>query len=506
MSDTSINNRVAKNTIVLYLRTMLTMLISLYTSRVVLNSLGVENYGIYCVVAGFVSMLTILSGSLSASISRFITYELGKGDCSKLRVLFNTSVLIQVSIALLVFSVGELLEHYIINSVLQIPFERITAATWTYHCSLLVFVINLIYVPYNASIIAHEKMTTFAFVGIFDVLLKLAIALLISISIYDKLIVYSILLLVQAFVVCIIYILYCKSRFTECRFCKQIDRGVLKEMTSFAGWAFLTSGAAVLNSQGLNMLINIFFGVALNAARGVAAQVEAVVMRFVNDFTTAINPQIIKSYAEGDLSTVNILICRGAKFSYYLLLFLSLPVIFEANILLHWWLGIVPNHTVIFFRLTMVASMLSTLGNTGVTACMASGNIKNYTIILTSIGLLVFPLTIIAYKLGFPAESCYIVYILIYSIITIVRLFLMKRLIHFPVVMYLKKVMIPIIKVTALAVILPIFSYYFMPEGILRFFITLALCVLGVTSAILLQGLTDRERLKILQQINLKII
>ena len=251
MSDNIANNkRIAKNTVVLYIRTFITMLVSLYTSRVVLNSLGIENYGIYCVVAGFISMLTILSGSLSSSISRFITYELGKKNSSNLSVLFTTSVLIQVSIAAVVLIVGETLGYYIINSFLQIPASRLDAATWAYHCSLLIFTINLVYVPYNASIIAHERMTAFAYVGILDVFLKLLIAFVISKSEYDKLIVYSILLFFQALLIASIYILYCRKNFNECKLCRKIDRKILKSMTSFAGWAFLTSSASVLNTQG----------------------------------------------------------------------------------------------------------------------------------------------------------------------------------------------------------------------------------------------------------------
>lgn len=507
MSDNIVNNkRIAKNTVVLYIRTFITMLVSLYTSRVVLNSLGIENYGIYCVVAGFISMLTILSGSLSSSISRFITYELGKKNSSNLSVLFTTSVLIQVSIAAVVLIVGETLGYYIINSFLQIPASRLDAATWAYHCSLLIFTINLVYVPYNASIIAHERMTAFAYVGILDVFLKLLIAFVISKSEYDKLIVYSILLFFQALLIASIYILYCRKNFNECKLCRKIDRKILKSMTSFAGWAFLTSSASVLNTQGLNMLINIYFGVVLNAARGVASQVEAVVLKFVNDFTTAINPQIIKNYADGNLSAMNVLICRGAKFSYFLLLFLSLPVLFEADILLHWWLGLVPDHTVNFFRLTMVASMLTVLGNTGVTACMASGNIKKYTIILTSIGLLVFPLTILAYELGLPAECCYIIYILIYLVITIVRLFLMKQLVRFPILMYVNKVVFPVVVTTIAAMILPLSSYLFMQAGILRFLLTTVLCILGTVCGVFLLGLSSGERSTIVKAVKNKLL
>ena len=348
-------------------------------------------------------------------------------------------------------------------------------------------------------------MTAFAYVGIFDVILKLIIAIIISKSPFDKLIVYSLLLLLQTILICVIYVCYCRRNFVECTLSKRIDMVMLKKMTSFAGFAFLTGGAAVLNTQGLNMLINVFFGVTLNAARGIAAQVEAVVLKFVNDFGTAINPQIIKNYAEGNYMAMNILICRGAKFSYFLLLLLSLPVMLEAHILLYWWLGIVPEHTVNFFRLTMVASMLTVLGNTGVTACMASGNIKKYTLILTSIGLLVFPLTILAYKLEYPVESCYIIYIIVYSVITIVRLLLMKELIEFPVLMFLKTVLLPVVLTTIFAIILPFCSYIFLQEGIFRFFVTLVLSVIGTIFSVMFLGFTENERIAIIKMLVNKI-
>lgn len=500
------NKRIAKNTIVLYMRTILTLLVSLYTSRIILNGLGVEDYGIYCVVAGFISMLAILSGSLSSSISRFITYELGKEDKSGLNILFTTSIVIQGFIAVLVLIVGELLSNSIINLFLNIPSDRIDAATWTYHCSLLIFTVNLISVPYRASIIAYEKMTAFAYIGILDVILKLIIALFILFSRYDKLIVYSLLLLAQAIMICFVYVLYCRKNFKECKLCSKIDKRTLKEMTSFASFAFLTSGTAVLNTQGLNMLINIFYGVTVNAARGIAVQVEAIVLKFVNDFTTAINPQIIKQYATGNYATMYSLICRGAKFSFFLLLFLSLPILFEANILLKWWLGIVPEDTVTFLRLTMVASMLTVLGNTGVTACMATGNIKKYTVILTSIGLLVFPLTIVAYKYGLPAESCYWVYITVYSIITIVRLFLMKELIRFPIFMYFRNVLFPVVLTTIGAIIFPSISYFIIDSGLFRFVVTSILCVIGTIISIFILGLTEKERTFIIKIIINKII
>ncbi len=499
------NKRIAKNTLVLYARTLLTMLVSLYTSRVILNALGIEDYGIYCTVAGFISMLTILSGSLSSSISRFITYELGKEDKSQLNIIFTTSIVIQVIIAVIVLIIGESLNNYIIHSLLNIPCNRIDAATWAYHCSLLIFTINLIYVPFNASIIAHEKMTAFASIGIIDVVLKLLIAFTIAYSSYDKLIIYSFLLLSQAIIIGSIYIFYCRKHFEECKLCKRIDNNMFKKMTSFAGFAFLTSGTTVINTQGLNMLINIFFGVTLNAARGIAVQVEAVVLKFVNDFTTAINPQIIKQYAAGNYTIMYTLICRGAKFSFFLLLLLSLPILFEADSLLTWWLGIVPEHTVNFLRLTIITSMITVLGNTGVTACMASGNIKKYTIILSGIGLFVFPLTIIAFKLGLPPESCYIIYIIIYSIITIVRLFLMKELIKFPISMYFSKVLFPVTITIIGATLLPLISYNIMPKGFWRFIVTSIVSIVGTIISVSSLGLTESERTTIFKMILSKI-
>ena len=301
MSETSANNkRIAKNTLLLYVRTLFVMLVTLYTSRVVLNTLGVSDYGIYNVVGGVVAMFSVISVSLSSSISRFITYELGHGDFDKLKRIFSTSINIQVGISLVILVLAEVFGVWFLNTKMNIPAERMTAANWVLQCSLLSFIIGLISVPYNACIIAHERMSAFAYISILEVVLKLAVVYMLLVSPYDKLATYAVLLVVVALIVRLTYGQYCKRHFEESRYRFVHDKSLIKEMTGFAGWSFFGNGAYMLNTQGVDMLINIFFGVTFNAARGVATQVQNAVMQFVNNFTVAVNPQITKSYASGE--------------------------------------------------------------------------------------------------------------------------------------------------------------------------------------------------------------
>ena len=293
--NTSNNKRIAKNTLMLYMRTMLTMAITLFTSRVILQVLGVDDYGIYNVVGGFVAMFGIVSGALTSSISRFLTFELGKGDTSRLNKIFCTSLNIQICISLLIVLLGELIGLWFLNYKMNIPPERLLAANWVLHCSLIAFAINLISIPFNAAIIANERMSTFAYVSILEVSCKLIIVYMLYLSPIDKLISYAILMVCVSLVVQSVYAIYCKRYFPECTYHRYFDKSLIKQMTGFAGWTFFTNGAMLFNTQGINILINIFFGVSVNAARGIATQVEAAVMRFVNDFTTAINPQITKN-------------------------------------------------------------------------------------------------------------------------------------------------------------------------------------------------------------------
>ena len=316
MTNSSSNNkRIAKNTLLLYIRMLFLMVVSLYTSRVVLNALGVEDFGIYNVVGGVVAMFSMLSGSLSAAITRFITYELGTGNKENLKKIFSSSVTIQIGLAVLIALLAEAVGVWFLNVKMNIPDARMVAANWVFQFSILTFAINLISVPYNASIIAHERMSAFAYISILEAIGKLAIAFLITVSPMDRLIFYSLLMCAVALLVRLVYGYYCKKHFEECTYHFLWDKELLKRMFGFAGWNFIGASSAVLRDQGGNVVINLFCGPVVNAARGIASQVNTAVHGFVSNFMTALNPQITKSYASGNRDYMMTLIFQGAWLS-----------------------------------------------------------------------------------------------------------------------------------------------------------------------------------------------
>ena len=497
MSESANNKRIAKNTLFLYFRTIVIMLITLYTSRIILNVLGVQDYGIYNVVGGVVAMFGVISGALSSSISRFITFELGKGNVDRITRIFSSSINIQFVIAFFVFSIGEIVGLWFLNYKMNIPPDRLEAANWVLQCSLLAFCIKLVSVPYNACIIAHERMKAFAYVSILEALLKLGVCFLITISTIDKLVSYSTLLVGVSICIRFTYTIYCHRNFEESHYHFIFDKSILKEMTGFAGWSFFTNSAYIFNTQGVNILINLYFGVTVNAARGIATQVDHAVMQLVNSFTTALNPQITKNYAAGKIDAMFTLVCKGAKFSFFLLYIFALPVIVEAEYILAIWLKIVPPHAVNFVRLAIVASMVHIVGKTGYTAIMATGQIRRYVIWITTVGCLVFPLTWIAFELGAPSESTYIVFIIVYTTVEITRLWLMKEQLHFPVSMFMKEVIVKIIIVVLSSVFIPIIFVYSMDSSMLRTILSVIICMISTVTSTFLFGLTVNERLQI---------
>lgn len=481
------------------------MLVTLYTSRVVLNTLGVTDYGIYNVVGGVVMMFSVISGSLSSSISRFITYELGHGDFERLKRIFSTSVNIQIGISVIILVLAEIFGVWFLNTKMNIPTERLTAANWVLQCSLLSFIINLISVPYNACIIAHERMSAFAYISILEAVLKLVIVYMLLVSPYDKLATYSVLLVAVALIIRVTYSLYCRKHFDESRYNFVYDKSLIKEMTGFAGWSLFGHGSYMLNVQGVDMLINIFFGVTLNAARGVATQVQNAVMQFVNNFTVAINPQITKSYASGDREYMNKLVCRGARFSYFLLFFFIVPIVCEADYILRLWLKLVPEYAPIFLRLSLFGSLMMLLGNSLLTAIFATGNIKRYQLWVTIVGCLVFPLTWIAFKLGFPPATTYVIFIIIYFLLVFVRLYIAKGVLDFPVKLYLTDVMVRISIVSIISFLLPVLVILNLEEGFLRLCVTCIVSFVSTTLTIFILGLESSERKTITSKIALFI-
>lgn len=496
------NKRIAKNTLLLYVRMLFTMAVSLFTSRVILNTLGVEDYGINNVVGGIVTMFTVLSGSLSTSISRFITFELGKKDLKRLKTVFSTGVNIQLGMSLLVIVLAEAIGIWFLNTKMNIPTERIGAANWVFQCAILTFVLNLLSVPYNAAIIAHEKMSAFAYISVVEVTLKLIIVYMLTISPFDRLKTYAVLLLCVGAVIRFIYGYYCKRHFEECTYLFIVDKSILKEMTSFAGWSFLGTGAYMLNTQGVNILMNLYFGVAVNAARGIATQVDAALRQFVNNFTTAVNPQITKSYAQGDYNYLHKLICRSAKFSAFLMLFFAVPIILETQTILTIWLKVVPDNAAIFLKWITISSFVEpVLSNGLVTAMLATGKIKKYQIVVTIVGCLVFPLSWLAFELGMQPQMGYILYFIIYSILLGVRLYLLKDMVKLPVMMYVREVLYKLFPIIVVSFALPGIFILIMDAGWLRL---ITVCLTSVIVTLLAEymiGLSANEQLFIREKL-----
>ena len=479
------------------------MLVSLYTSRVILNALGVVDYGIYNVVGGVVTMFSMLSGSLSAAISRFLTFELGKKDNEMLNKVFSSSITIQVVIALIIVCLAETIGLWFLNEKLVLPDNRMIAANWCFHFSIATFIINLISVPYNAAIIAHEKMSAFAYISILEAIGKLSVAFSIAyVTSVDKLILYGGLIAFVGFLVFSVYMLYCKRNFTECHYHYIYDHDLLKQMFGFAGWNFIGSSASILRDQGGNIVINIFCGPAVNAARGIATKVNSVVTGFVQNFMTALNPQIIKNYADGNYAYMMSLINNGARYSYYLLLLLSLPILLNTHYILGLWLGIIPDHTVNFIQLILVFALHESLANPLITAMLATGNIRKYQICAGGLNLMNLPVSYILLRIGLVPEIVLIVAIFFSFSVQAVRLYLLKNMINLSIKNYLQVVYLNVITVTLLSVFLPLLLTQILKESFFHFFIASLVTIIWTLLIILVFGLENGERKALLKKMS----
>jgi O-antigen/teichoic acid export membrane protein len=494
VTTTENNKRIARNTLLLYFRMLFLMIISLYTSRIVLNALGVEDFGIYNVAGGVVAMFSILSGSLSAAISRFITYELGKNNVLKLKTIFSSAITIQIGLGIVIAFFAETIGIWFLNTQMNIPIERMTAANWVLQFSIITFIINLISVPYNAVIIAHEKMSAFAYISIFEAIGKLLIAYLITISPIDKLIFYAILMCGVAIAIRLLYGYYCKRHFDECRFHFIWNKQIFQQIFSFAGWNFIGASSAVLRDHGGNIIINLFCGPTVNAARGIAFQVNNAIQGFVSNFMTALNPQITKSYAAKNYTYMMTLIFQGARLSFYMLLLLSLPIIINTHYLLTLWLNTVPEHTVLFVRLVLIFAMSESISGPLITAMLATGNIRNYQIIVGGLQMLNLPTSYILLSLGAIPETVLIVAVLISQCCLMARLYMLKKMIKLKIKDYLKKVYFNIITVSIIAIILPICMQERLAENFINFLLSSLICMLCTYLSIYYIGCSYEER------------
>lgn len=495
-NNTAANNkRIAKNTIILYFRMLFLLGVSLYTSRVVLEALGIVDYGIYNVVGGFVLMFNILSSTLTGACSRFINFEMGTGNTERLKTVFSTTLTIQFVLALIVVGVCESFGIWYINNVMVIPEERLDAANWCFHFSVINFFISLVSVPYNAAIVAHEKMSAFAYISIFEGISRLLICYLIIVLPYDNLIAYGFLLLVIQIIVRLIYQVYCRIHFEESRYFFVWDKQLIKEIFSYSSWNLIGNISGILKSQGINILLNYFFGPVVNAAKGVSNQVNNAINGFVSNFMMALNPQITQSYSSGNRSNMMILINYGSRFSFYILILFALPIIFNADYILSIWLNEVPDYAVPFSVLTLIAAIICSLSKTLITAQNATGKVKNYQIVVGGIQIAIVPISLIVLKLGGSPIS--VMWVLIFDevISLFARIYMLsKNIEEFSSKEYCNGVIFNCLSVLTCSSIVPVLLLFYKQCVFSYLVCNATITILMTVVSILFVGCTHTER------------
>lgn len=448
------NKQVAKNTVFLYIRMMVTLLVTLYTSRIIINTLGFEDFGVYNVIGGLVGFLAIVTKSLSNSCSRFITYELGKDNLIRLKQIFSLSMIIMMILSVILIIIVESLGVWFLNTKMTIPIERLYAANWVLQFSLAVFCLNLLSVPFDACIIAHEKMNVYAYFSILEAGLNLLVAYLINIFYFDSLIIYSFLLFIVAIIMRFIYGFYCARNFQETKFILLFDKRLFKQMLSYAGWTFWGDLSNIMGAQGVNILLNLYFGPLVNAAVGISSRVNAAVDKFVQSFTVALRPQIVKTVAVDDYEYLYQLISTGSRLSFFLLLIIFMPVFYYTKDILFFWLGKYPDISIMFVRLSILNSLIASIFQTFVIAIVANSRIKNYMLIVSFISILINIVgSYYALRNGYPAESVFIMAILVSIISGGIKLYYCRKLYEFPIGDFIRRDFLRILGVTILSFI-----------------------------------------------------
>lgn len=478
------------------------MAVSLYTSRVVLITLGVEDFGLYNAVAGFVTMFAFLNSAMASATQRFLAFEIGQKNIFQLGNVFSMSVNIHLLIVIVILTFAETVGLWFLNTQLTIPAERMDAARWVYQFSILMLVVNMLSVPYNALIIAHERMNVFAWVSIAEVGLQLLIVFMLQWFGFDKLKLYAVLMFIVALVIRFIYGIYCNRKFKESHFRIFWDKPLFKTLLSYAGWNLWGSSAYVLMGQGINVLLNIFFGPVVNAAYGIAYRLQGAVNRFVHSFQMAINPAIVKAYAANDLGYMYQLVFFGAKYSYFLSFTLSLPLFLETDIILELWLSKVPEYTVVFSRLVLINTLINSISRPLMFAAQASGKIRLYQGVVGSLLLLNLPVSYWFLKIGYSPETTFLVAVVISIVLLFARLAIIRSLVKLRIREYLREVLLRIIPTTFVAVLIPLLIICFFPEGFNRFLLTLFSSLIMGCISIYFIGLKQLERIIVRRKIH----
>lgn len=502
MQQQNNTKKIAKNSIVLYFRMFLTMFISIFTSRVILKALGVEDYGIYNVVGGITTMFTFLNGSMSVASSRFIAFAIGKKDIENERKVFKHILFIHYFIAFIVAILIETIGLWFLNNKLVIPEERMNAAFWVLQFSSITTFLNIISTPYNAMIIAHEKLSSFAYISIFESLLKLCICFLVIYSEFDKLILYSFLLTNVSIIIRLIYSIYAHKKFNTTHGKIKIERKILKEITYFAGWNTLGNLALMTIDQGTNILLNTFFGPVVNASRGIALQLNNVIAGFSNNIRMAINPQIIKSYSQGDLKYMHELIRISSVYSFFMILVCLIPLWLIGDLLLRIWLVEVPQYSLSFLRLSIIYTLINSFANPIIIGVHATGKIKKFQIVEGFFMLLSLPLAYIFLKLGLSPNSAYYALIIVAVIAQLGRLYVVLPMLEISIRYYFWKILLPCCKTSFLAIVILCLSLQIFEKFPV---ISFLLCCIFTIASIFFIGLNHLERNKIINLISKKI-
>lgn len=502
MLSESTNKRIAKNTLLLYVRMMLTMAIGLYTSRVVLAELGISDYGLYSVVGGIVTMFTFINGSLNAGTQRFLTFELGRGDVVQLKKIFSTAIVIYTFLALIILLLAETTGLWFLLHKMNFEPERLNAVIWVYQFSIIACMVSIIQVPFMAALVAHEKFDIYAYMSIYDAVMKLAIVFLLTFAPFDKLIFYAFLILLVSTSSAVIYNQYCRKHFDECRFSWSFDKSVFKKMFSFSAWDVVGSLAVLGQIQGVNIIINLFCGTIVNAAYGIASTVNNIINTFAANIIAAASPQIVKSYAQKHLDEMFSLVINTAKMSSYLLLIIGIPVFIEIEFLLKIWLGEYPSYVPLFLRIILVQSWVRTLGEPTIRALHAIGNIKFLNIVVGVILLLILPISYFLMHFGYPPEIALGANIILWMVTIPIRLILLRRYCGFPVMAYIKEVVVLGLLIAAICFFVPYIAHVLYGyEGWVQLLLVCFASVITSGFVVLFIGFSKNQRLQIIDNI-----
>ncbi len=500
MADNTANNkRIAKNTLMLYIRMLMIMVVNLYTSRVILQALGVEDFGLYNVVGGVVVLFTFINNAMVTSTQRFLNFEIGKNDYEEARNVFSTSLNIHFIIAVIFLVLAETIGLWFLNTYLQIPDGREIAANWVYQFSILVSILNIIRSPYNAAIIAHEHMSFYAYVSIIEVVLKLAIVYMVYLF-ADRLIAYAFLMMIVTLIILGAYYIFCKKKYSICKYKFEYNKKRYLELASFSGWSLFGSMANMGASQGVNIILNMFFGVTVNAAMGIANQVNAAVYQFVSSFQTAFNPQIIKSYAAGDRTYFISLIMNTSRYSFLLLFLLALPIYICCPEILSIWLGTVPEYAVEFCRLMLVFSLIDAVQGPLWVSAQATGKIRNYQVIMSTLILLNLPITYVLLTIVKNPEIALIVRVTVNFITAVARVIYLNNLYDFPIGRYMKDVILKCMMVMVISYPIPYLIHRMTGTALINTFTNVFLALVCAIVFITLIGLRSKERILIISK------